>query len=71
MYNSQFLGASTELCQRCFLPAKRLLGDKPERHFFNKLFTPFLAVVIDIGTKHNLLFPIGYRKVCYASAFAM
>gem|GEM_PF-6228359 len=28
------------------------------------IFTPFLAVAIDIGTKSNLYFPIGYRKVC-------
>ena len=43
----------------------------PFHHFFNKLFTPFLVVVIDIGTKHNLYFPIGYRKVCCSSTFAM
>ena len=40
-------------------------------HFFSKLFTPFLVVVIDIGTKLNLFFPKGYRKVCCSSAFAM
>ena len=31
-------------------------------HCFNKLFTPFLVVVINIWTKHNF-FPIGYRKI--------
>ena len=30
-----------------------------------------LVVVIDIGTKHNLFFPIGYRKVCCSSEFAI
>ena len=40
-------------------------------HCFNKLFTTFLVVVIDIRTKHNLFFPIGYRKVCCSSSFAM
>lgn len=32
------------------------------------IFTPFLAVAIDIGAKSNLYFPIGYRKVCKKSA---
>jgi len=54
-----------------FLPAKRLLGDRLEHTFIGKLFTPFLTVVIDIGLRRNLFFPIGYRKVCCSSAFAM
>jgi len=46
-------------------------GDKPEHHFFGKLFTPFLVVVIDIGTKHNLLFSnrlsqgLLFLRICY------
>ena len=32
------------------------------------IFTPFLAVAIDIETKSNLYSPIGYRKVCKKSA---
>ena len=73
MENSWFIyGNSCLLCLAFqLLPFHFQLFQLHFHHCFNKLFTPFLVVVIDIATKHNLFFPTGYRKVCCFSTFAI